>query len=993
MLETVRSRTLGSKKKEYLALTLIMLLAVFLRFYQLEVIPVGIDGDQGADGFGAKRILSGEEYPVFLSNRWGAPPMQTYLVALSFALWGISLWAIRFASALVGVLTIPVLFWLAKELFPTAEDSPSLVAILSAFWIGTSYWHITFSRAGQDPATLPLFSATAMYFLWRGVRSEKRWPFLVSGVLLGATLYGYRAARFLPIFLIILFGRWLLSDAAFRQRHLANVALLAMAAAVTCTPLAVYAAVHPEVFFALEQHVFVLDPEVGRGIPVRDFVESLALTMGMFSFVGDRAPVWNPAGRPVLDPIASVAFLIGLAVAALRWRSSSYGFVLLWFLIMALPGAFTFEHVPSFTRGIGALPALCLLAAIGVASVKNWLETRIPWRGARGVFWAALPCILVSTTLLSYRDYFVPWRQRLAKGEIMGQTYIEAAKVMNATRIPKGVWILPATSLRPRELPFYEVDFLYDGPEPEFTIYADEETAPTDLTEVCEGRHVAAVVNWKWYVLEEAYTSWNSDPKGLLDFLLRKHGRYTGQEPYESFDLMRYELPSSPNFSIADSFEPVDVSLADELRLVGIAFGGSSLNSTSTPEEVERRVLPSGKEAWVVLQWQAINAPSKNYKVAVYLLDGRGRVVGQVDKLLLSNDLQPTSGWSKDQVEIDYYSLPSLPATPPGEYHIWVAVYDPETMERLTVFDEREGITKTSVAVGTLQVIKPLEPPQVEPIEQLSGTERDIAPGMRLLGYDMPARVVGCGDTVSIALFWQAVEDIAADYLLSLQLKDTDGHTQMEQKGRPVDGTYPTSRWEEGEVLRDWHDLTLAATTPQGLYDVVIAVLEGDELWRQVSLGQLEVRGRPRLFILPDVQYPLEAQLGDAIQFLGYDLGGDEFRPGETIHLTLYWRALAEMEISYTVFTHLLDTEHRIWGQKDSIPARGEAPTTSWVEGEVIRDDYEIAVDPQVPLGEYAIEIGMYEAGTGQRLAIFDPHGALQEDRILLAGIRSVASE
>ncbi len=985
-------RTLGWKKKEYLALTLIMLLAVFLRFYQLGAIPAGIDGDQGADGFGAKRILAGEEYPIFLSNRWGAPSMHTYLVASSFALWGTSLWAIRFASAVVGVLTIPVLFWLAKELFPTAEDSPSLVAILSAFFVATSYWHIIFSRAGQA-ATLPLFSTAAMYFLWRGVRSERRWPFLVAGVLLGAALYGYRAVRFLPIFLIILFGHWVLSDGAFRQRHLRNVALLILVAAAVCTPLAAYAALHPEVFFAREQHVFVFNPELGSGNPVGDFATALADTLGMFNLKGDPAFRWNPGRRPVLDPISSACFFIGIGIALWKWKGRSYGFVLLWLLVMALPGAFALEHLPAFNRGIGALPAVCLLSAIGVGSFKYWLENKVSWRGAHAVSRVALPFVLVSTTLLSCRDYFVPWWERITKGEIMGRTYMEAAAIMNATQIPKGVWILPATSLRPRELPFYEVSFLYNGPEPEFTIYADEETGPTDLAEVCEGRELAAVVNWRWYVLEEAYTSWDSDPKGLIDFLLRKYGHHTGQERHESFDLVTYELPTSPNFSIASSFEPSDLDFDHELRLAGTAFGGSSLNSTSTPEDVERRLLPSGKEAWVVLQWQAINPPSKNYKVAVYLLDGRGRPVGQVDKLLLSNDLRPTSGWAKDQLEIDYYSLPSLPATPPGEYHIWVAVYDPETMERLTVFDEREGITKTSVAVGTLQVIKPLEPPQVEPFEQLSGTEGDIAPGMRLLGFDLPARVVGPGDTVSITLFWRALEDIAADYLLSLQLKDADGRTQMEQKGRPVDGTYPTSRWEKGEVLRDWHDLTLAATAPQGLYDIVIAIIEGDELRGQASLGQLEVTGRPRLFVLPDVQYPLEARLGHAIQFLGYDLDAYEFRPGETIHLTLYWRTLAEMKTSYTVFTHLLDSEDRVWGQKDGIPAQGEAPTTSWVEGEIIRDDYEIAVDPQVPPGEYTIEIGMYDAGTGQRLAIFDPQGALQGDRILLAGIRSVAGE
>ncbi|TKJ30714.1 MAG: hypothetical protein CEE40_04270 [Chloroflexi bacterium B3_Chlor] len=988
MLGSVRSRTLSAKKKEYLALTLIMALAIFVRFHQLQAIPVGVDGDQGADGYGAKRILRGEEYPVYLSNRWGVAPMHTYLVAFSFALWGTSLWAIRFASAAVGVLTIPVLFWLAKEIFPTDEDSPSLVAILSAFWIGTSYWHITFSRAGQDPATLPLFSSAAMYFLWRGIRSQKRWPFLVSGVLLGATLYGYRAARFLPVFLVILFGCWVLNDAAFRQRHLVNVALLVMVAAVTCIPLAVYAAVHPEVFFSREVHVFVFNPEVGRGTPVRDFVESLVRTMGMFSFKGDYNVVWNPGRRPVLDPVSSVCFLIGLAVTALRWKSSTYRFVLLWFLTMALPGAFTFEHLPSFTRGIGALPALCLLSAIGVASVKSWLEARISWRGARGVFWAALPCILVSTTLLSYRDYFVPWQQRLAKGEILGLTYIKAAAVMNATRIPNGVWILPATTLRPRELPFYEVSFLYDGPEPESTIYVDEETAPTDLSEICDGQQQAAVVNWKWYVLEEAYTSWNSDPKALMDFLLRKYGRELDRNAYEAFDVITYQLPESLAFSIAENFEPLTVNFGDELILTGMAFGGSSLQDTSTPQEVERRELPSGKSGWVVLRWRALGAPSRNYKVAVHLQDEGGHIAGQADKLLLSNYLHPTRDWQAGQEEIDYYTLPSWGGTAPGRYKLGVTVYDAESLEAVGVV----GGGQTH-ELGTIEIVRPLTPGAVQPQVTIAGDIGELAPGIRLLGYDLPRREVTPGDKLSVALYWQTLEDVNRDYLLAVQLTDAQGQVWAEEFDPPVYGTYPTTDWTEGEILRDWHAVPLPADMAQASYQISVLMSEDDSLLNRVGLERIYVRGRARQFVVPEIRHSREARLGEGIQFLGYDLNTNEVSAGGTLHLTLYWQALGEMQVSYKVFTHLLDAENRIRGQKDSFPGRGEAPTTSWLEGEVIADEYEIVVDSAAPPGEYVIEIGMYDANTGQRLLVYDIRGELQEDRILLEGIRLVASE
>lgn len=991
MSDTVKPKRFSLKRKSYLALALTMLLGMTLRFYRLEAIPVGLSGDEGADGFGAKQILSGKELPLFITADFGEEPMHTYLVASSFAIWGISLWAIRFVSAFVGLLTIPVVFWLARELFPDDESSSYLMGVLSAFWVATSYWHIIYSRAGLEVVTLPLFSSALIYLLWRGIRSERRWPFVVAGLLLGASLYAYRGARFLPIFLVIFFAWQLIADRGFRRRHLANLALVAVVSAAVFAPLAAYGLAHPDIFFARETHVSIFNPQWGRGSPLQAFAVAFTKTMGMFNLQGDPEFDRNPGRRPVLDPLNSLFFLIGVAVALWKWKRPNYRFVLLWFLVMALPGAFTAEVLPHFHRGIGALPALGLLSAIGLVSFKEWWGARMSWRGARQISWAILSVTLISTSILSCRDYFGPWEQKLSRQEVIGSTYIEAASVMNATRIPDGVWILPATALRPRELPFYEVDYLYDGPEPEYTLNLDEATAPAELSEICTGHRQAAIVTWKYYTLEEAYLSLNSDPKGLLDFLLRKYGRRIGEQPYESFDLVTYELPQSPGFTIVQDLEPSEVDFADELRLTGIAFGGSSLNPTSTPEEVAGKELPSGKEAWLVLQWEAIDVPSNDYKVAAYLVDRRGRLVGQVDKLLLSNRLQPTSRWSSGQVEMDYYTLPSVPAIPPGEYKIEVAVYNPQTVERLTIFDEREGVTKTSLAVGTLQVTKPLEPADVQPLERPVDAEGDIAPGIQLLGYDWPSREVNPGETISMALYWQALEDLVQDYMLVLTLKDAAGDVWLEQRGRPVDDTYPTTAWEQGEVLRDWHDLAVPAETPEGQYQLSVGLWHREALIGEAALGHVQVRGRARQFAVPETQHVLKATLGETVRFLGYDLSSDEVQPGEIVHLKLYWQALGKMETSYTVFTHLLDAAEQIWGQRDSIPGGGALPTTTWAEGEVITDEYEIAVNPEAPPGEYLIEIGMYDASSGTRLPVQDADGLPQGNRILLKPIRVAA--
>jgi hypothetical protein len=253
-----------------------------------------------------------------------------------------------------------------------------------------------------------------------------------------------------------------------------------------------------------------------------------------------------------------------------------------------------------------------------------------------------------------------------------------------------------------------------------------------------------------------------------------------------------------------------------------------------------------------------------------------------------------------------------------------------------------------------------------------------------LLGYDLTQREVEPGGTLRLALYWNALRDVEQDYILDLQLRDQAGQVQIQHTQRPVDGTYPTTQWEGGEVLRDWHDVQVPPDATQGEYELVLTVLEGDVVQGETSLGSVEVKGRPHYFIVPDIQHISEVTVGENIQLLGYALEREQVKPGDTFTLTLYWQALASMDTSYTVFTHLLDAEHGIRGQKDSIPGSGALPTTTWLEGEVLTDVYDLVVDADAPAGKYLLEIGMYEAATGLRLSLYDSSGELVGDRLLL---------
>ena len=984
-------KRLGSKG-EFAVLAIIMLVAVFFRTYRFDTVPGGLTDDEALWGYQAKRVANGEIRPIFFEEIWGREPLYGYLAALLFRLFGPTILGVRAVAAVVGIATVPIFYLLVKELLAQqANDrtSASLPAILATSWLATSYWHVIYSRAGFEAILVPFFTVVAFYFMWRGIRSNGRLWFACAGFFLGAGLYTYQAGKFVPIFvcLFLVYLAW--RDRDFLRSQWINMILLLGICLLVTAPLAWYAATHPQTFWHRAQTVSVFNPELNEGNPVRAFGTAFLKAAAIFNLQGDPAPERNPGRRPILDPLTSLCFLAGLVIAITKTREREYAFLWSWFLMMSLPGALTVVETPNFTRAVGALPVLHILPALAVVGAYRWVEKRLTSTRQRTAFASFLLAVpLLFATARTYQDYFGAWAEREDLHRQFDVTLIEAANVMNETDAVGAVWIWPTTSLVTGQHIFSHPDFLYHGDAPYFFLSCDERTAALDLTRMCQDASRGLVMEWKEYVPERAYEAIAADPKDVISFLLQKYGRELNRSSYEAFDVVTYQLAESPAFSIAENFEPLTVSFGDELMLTGMAFGGSSLQVTSTPQEVERRELPSGKSGWVVLRWRALTEPSRNYKVAVYLQDEAGHVSGQVDKLLLSNYLHSTRDWQVGQEEMDYYILPSWGGTAPARYKVGVTLYDAENLEVVPIVGGGQWHE-----LGLIEIVRPLVAAEVKPEVEIEKDRGEVAPGIRLLGYDLPRREVSPGDELSVALHWQALEEVNRDYLLAVQLTDDHGEVWAERFDSPVYGTYPTTQWAEGEVLKDWHDVSLPADMPEGSYQASLAISEDEALLNLVSLERIVVRGRARQFVVPQIQHPLHARFGQAVQFLGYDLSTDRVTAGGTLQLTLYWQALQEMEMSYTVFTHLLDADEGIGGQMDSIPGRGEAPTTSWVEGEVVADEYEIVVDTDAPPGEYVIEVGMYDASTGERLPVYDSSAELEGHRVLLEATRVLVAQ
>lgn len=113
-------------------------------------------------------------------------------------------------------------------------------------------------------------------------------------------------------------------------------------------------------------------------------------------------------------------------------------------------------------------------------------------------------------------------------------------------------------------------------------------------------------------------------------------------------------------------------------------------------------------------------------------------------------------------------------------------------------------------------------------------------------------------------------------------------------------------------------------------------------------------------------------RLGDAVELVALSLEQKTVEPGDTLPLTLYWRALAPLDTSYTAFVQLVGEADAKAGQVDRLPCDGGCPTDTWRPGDLVGEWYEVPIRADAPPGAYRLVAGLYDLATGAHLPAAD---------------------
>lgn len=368
----------------------IISLAAFFRLVNLSSLPISLFGDEVDVGYHAWSLATtGKDYmghllPTYIQSlaEWRAPLLM-YLSAPFVGILGPSALSVRLAPALMGILNVYLLYLLTKIL-----TSKTNLALLSAFLLALSPWHIHFSRAAFEVTLLLslLLGGTILY-----LKKHFTWSLL----LFALTLYTYSTANIItPLLSLLLLYLFPIT--------LPTIVKSSLPAILLALPLVFHfytgnlsgrfelISIFNDPKIVEEVIINRTEPWVERGTVESIFHNRYTLTLASFGknyltsfspqylfLSGDPRFRHSPGNFGELLWPTSMLLMAGLYYVLSNFQKKENKLIFFWLLISPIPASLTVQGGNHATRLFIMLPSLIIISAMGGVHLYSIIQNNL----------------------------------------------------------------------------------------------------------------------------------------------------------------------------------------------------------------------------------------------------------------------------------------------------------------------------------------------------------------------------------------------------------------------------------------------------------------------------------------------------------------------------------------------------------------------------------------------------------------------------------------
>ena len=377
-------------------LILILLVAALFRFVGVTQSPPALNWDEASIGYNAYSILKTgkDEWGEFLPLNFRAfgeqkLPGMIYASIPGIAIFGLNDFGVRVTPALLGVLSVYLIYLLAYKIFAKKE-----LALASAFLLAISPWAVHFSRVAFEAGLALALTLLSLYFLvLAGSKPKYYWLSLIFAIF---ALYTYNSVRILlPL---LLFAYLINGVIKFTGKTKKTLLLVLVVGFVLSLPILFSLAtkegrVRWGTLSIMSQKSFVDDIAESRGYTTLPSILPRLIhnkpTHFVYKFLHNYISTFSSeflflkgssnTQRSVQEMGLLYLFELPLLVVGLFELGSKGGskiskaskIIMPFFLLASVPSALTID-APSSVRTLSLLPALILVESLGFMKLTRW---------------------------------------------------------------------------------------------------------------------------------------------------------------------------------------------------------------------------------------------------------------------------------------------------------------------------------------------------------------------------------------------------------------------------------------------------------------------------------------------------------------------------------------------------------------------------------------------------------------------------------------------
>jgi hypothetical protein len=562
------------------------------------------------------------------------PPLYHLMLGLARALWGETVFAVRFLSVACTVLLVAVGARLGRRI-----GGPRAAA-LTASLLATSPILLYYAQEARMYALGALLAGAAM-LLARARLTTARASFAAwasyTALALGALLTHYYTAG------VLLINGLATGVAALRRRRpwpwlIAHAIIAALFLA----------------WFAGLQSRYVARSAAGAGRVVPS-IDEIALNFGG----GINGLLFGMRALDATTPLALGLFGLAL-LGALRLRRGDALLILGWVV-----GALSLVALTAGRSGIVGdfSPRYYLFVLLPLAlAAGGWLRSGVrhpSWTGAAAAL-AGLAMLGAATVGLG-QLFDLGWQK--SRYDALIATIRARAQAGDAVVMVNSDQFPLLAYYGPLDLPTWIVgnDILSNAPD----------EARQTLARFVADKSRVWLVNYGWAML--------LGPRSPVEEALAARGARVAAEGFQDAALALYDLRVAAG---EGPFEPRMVRFGGQITLVGVRSRA-------------QRYAP-GQAVTLDLAWRAERRPEADYTVFMHLRRADdGAQIAALDSPP-QNGAAPTSGWMPGQVITETRAVPIPSDAPIGDYDVIIGWYRYPSFERLTI--DGEGTTEYIIA-------------------------------------------------------------------------------------------------------------------------------------------------------------------------------------------------------------------------------------------------------------------------------------------------------